>query len=325
MTRPRIALFAFGGTIAMTPDAGGGAVPSIDAADLLATNPEIGKIADIDPVGLARVGSANLTIPQIADLAGRIARAESQGADGVVATQGTDTLADVAFLLALFLRPRIPVILTGAMRHAGAVAPDGPGNLLAAVRAAATPELGEAGILVAMQDELHAARHVVKRHSCALHAFRSPGSGPAGRICEGRVRLDFRPRPLPFLPPSEGCRWPSVALVPACFDDGGMLLDRLPADLDGAVVEAFGGGHLAEASADKAAALARRMPVVLASRTGEGRVLESSYGYKGAERDLIGRGLIPAGDHEATKARLLLIALLAAGADRAAIRAALAD
>lgn len=325
MSRPRITLFALGGTIAMKPDAGGGAVPAIDAADLVAAVPEIASLADIEPLGLAGVGSANLTLSLIADLARRIESAAEAGADGVVVTQGTDTLADVAFLLGLFLPPSIPVIVTGAMRHAASASPDGPGNLLAAILAATTPQLAGAGVLVAMQDELHAARHVVKRHTCSTGAFRSPGHGPAGRICEGRVQLDFRPRPLSFLPPPEDCIWPRVGLVTASFGDGGFLLDHLPAELDGLVIEAFGGGHLCEAAADKAAALAARMPVVLASRAGEGRVLESSYGYIGAERDLIARGLLPAGDHEAMKARLLLIALLAQGADRATMRAALAD
>ena len=55
------------------------------------------------------------------------------------------------------------------------------------------------------------------------------------------------------------------------------------------------------------------MPVVFASRTRGGRVLNRTYGQPGAEIDLIRRGLIPTGDLDALKARLLLAFLIQAG------------
>ncbi|GIF72147.1 hypothetical protein Asi02nite_16650 [Asanoa siamensis] len=63
---------------------------------------------------------------------------------------------------------------------------------------------------------------------------------------------------------------------------------------------------------DVLTALAAAKPVVLASRIGAGPVLTHTYGYPGAEADLIARGLIPAGTLDPWKARVLL----AGGADR---------
>ena len=59
--------------------------------------------------------------------------------------------------------------------------------------------------------------------------------------------------------------------------------------------------------------IARKIPVILCSRTGSGDVLRSTYGFPGSERDLISRGIIPAGDLSGTKARILLKLLLENG------------
>jgi L-asparaginase len=84
----------------------------------------------------------------------------------------------------------------------------------------------------------------------------------------------------------------------------------------GLVVEGFGGGHVPESMVEPLAELLLTMPIVLASRTGAGVVLESTYGFAGSEIDLINRGLTSAGALDGAKARVALSLALASTDNR---------
>jgi L-asparaginase len=105
-------------------------------------------------------------------------------------------------------------------------------------------------------------------------------------------------------------------------DDGALLAatDRL----DGRVVAGFGAGHVPGWLVDDLAAIAARIPVVLASRTGAGTVLSATYGFPGSEATLTAAGLVPAWFLDPYKSRILLHVLLAAACDRPTIARAFA-
>ncbi|GGJ96016.1 L-asparaginase [Pilimelia anulata] len=322
--RPRtVLLLSLGGTIAMTPGGAGGVVPTLTAGDLAAAVPGLaGTGVDLRVHTFRGLPGASLGFADLTALAALVADRTAGGdVDGVVVTQGTDTIEETAYLLALLHAGPAPVVVTGAMRHPGLAGADGPANLLAAVRVAAAPAARGLGVLVVFGDEVHDARRVRKTHATGPGTFRSPDTGPLGHVVEGAVRLLARPAPGPTVPPAALRRAPRVGLYTATLDDDGALLAGAGA-LDGLVVAGFGAGHVPERLVGRLADLAGRIPVVLASRTGSGPVLADTYGFAGSERDLRGRGLVGAGFLDPYKARVLLWAVLAAGLDGAAVGAA---
>jgi L-asparaginase len=218
-----------------------------------------------------------------------------------------------------------PVVVTGAMRTAHMPGADGPANLSAAIRVAASPACRNLGALVVMNDEIHAARHVTKGHSSNPAAFRSE-RGPIGRVVEGRPEVIWQPRATVVrdFTLDEACtpRPARVFHIPAEIDDdGSLVMAAQEIGCDGIVISGMGGGHVAPAMVPALATAAAKLPVVLTSKCPAGGVLANTYGYAGAEIDLMARGLIRAGHLTPAKAHAALTFLLRHDQPIAAIRA----
>lgn len=322
----RVHVLTMGGTIASVADVpGSGAKPTLTADDLLAGVPGAAGAFDIRGASFRQFPSPELTFPDLFELAAEIRRYTGEGADGIVVTQGTDTLEETAFALDLLCEPGTPIVVTGAMRHPNLPGADGPANLLAAIRVAASRTTRDLGVTVVFNDEIHPARFVQKTHTSNPATFRSPLTGPVGWITEGRVRLAARPTVYPRLPVPAGAAAASVALAKLALGDDKGVIDRLAqAGYDGLVVEAYGGGHVPEGFVAPLTDLAARIPVILASRTGAGEMLRQTYGFPGGEMDLLGRELISAGALDGLKGRILLTLLLTRKATRQEIDKAFA-
>ncbi|MFF9068698.1 asparaginase [Streptomyces sp. NPDC014891] len=318
----RVTVFTLGGTIS----ARGGDAARMSGREVLAA---LGGDHDVVLNDFRRVPSSTLTHADLAALAAEIRTTVAAGS-GAVVVQGTDTLEETAFLLDLLCTTEQPIVVTGAMRRPDLPGADGPANLAAALAVAADPACRDLGVLVVLADEIHAARHARKTHTTSVATFASPGAGPLGHVVEGEPRVLFRPaapaaaHPLTLDPDVR------VALITLSQGDRGELLDAVDHRFQGLVVAAFGAGHAPAWLVEPLAALARRIPVVLASRTGAGPTLTDTYRGPGSEHDLLHHGLVPAGPLDPAKARILLHALLSDGAagpagyDRPRITAAFA-
>ncbi|WLQ35199.1 lyase family protein [Streptomyces castrisilvae] len=330
---PEIILCSLGGTVQCTAAPDGAAVPDRDAGLLLVAPGTVPEGVRVCELPLAAVPSAALDLPDIVGALRAVERLVDAGAAGAVLTMGTDMLEEAAFAADLLWRRAEPLVVTAAMRAPEKPGADGPANLRAALLVAAHPAARHTGCLVVLNDEVHAAWQVRKTHSSSPAAFRSAHSGPLGTVTEGRVRITARPMDRPRLSLPEDARFPRVALLRAALGDDGALLDALDGAVAagsppgtaagplgrgfaGAVIEAAGGGSVPPAWCEGLARATRRMPVVYASRTGDGPTFQTTYGGSGSERDLIAMGLRSAGLLDGLKTRVLLRLLLAAGAGR---------
>ncbi|MBX9711520.1 MAG: asparaginase [Xanthobacteraceae bacterium] len=304
----------------MTRQAEGGIVPTLTAADLVQSVPCLDKVAQIETISPLRKPGASLTLDDLIDLAQMLRERLAGDTDGAVVIQGTDTIEETAFVLDCLLDGSKPVVVTGAMRGPEAAGADGPANLLAAVIVAASGASRDRGTLVVLNDEIHAARFVQKSHTALPSAFRSPLGGTVGLVIEGAAAFHGRTTRGHHVAGPLAKTDAPVALIKMALGEDDRLLRALPSlGYVGAVVEGMGVGHVPACVVDAISALAKTMPVVLASRIDTGPVFSQTYAFPGSEIDLIGHGLISARSLSGLKARLLLILLLHAGRDRDAI------
>lgn len=305
-----VTLLATGGTISCTIDASGAAVPTLLADDLVSSFPAVPGVRVV-PVDVARFSSWNVTVPELLELSRRVQEA-LQDSDGVVVTQGTDTLEETAYLLHLTVDSTRPVVVTGAMRNASLPSHDGPRNLQAAVLTAASHSATGRGCLVVFDDQIHLGGRVSKRHSTSLSTFVSPETGPVGAVDGSSVTFFEPPAARPtYATATATARVPLVKMAVGL--DAALLEGVLAAGLEGLVLEGSGVGHVpATWMPAIRSAVDAGVPVVLASRTGAGPV-RAEYGGPGGGHDLASAGVILAGRRTGLMARIELICALGAG------------
>jgi L-asparaginase len=187
---PRIAVIGTGGTISSL---GASSVDVLDYPDfgqklsceaLLERFPEVRLVADPLPLTFRQVGSTEIGPKdwiELRALIHRMAR-DDLAVAGFVIPHGTATIEETAFFLNLTLATAQPVVLVGAQRPASALGTDAGMNLVSALRVAGSGAALGKGVLVVLNDEIHAARDVVKTSTYRLHTFRSVDFGALGHV-----------------------------------------------------------------------------------------------------------------------------------------------
>lgn len=326
MSKRKVAIIGTGGTIASqglhpldVQDYASSGRPILDAEALVAGVPDLARVADVFAVPFTSIPSTAIGWSDWRALVAKILELEAAHPDlaGVVITHGTATLEESAYLLSLTLPTDLPVVVTGAQRPFTGLSSDAQMNLVAAVRVAADPQARGLGVLVVLNDEIHAAREVTKTSTGRLQTFRSPDLGALGHVDADRNSFWRRPtRVLPLEARFDilGVEQPPRVdvLYSVAGGDGVAVHAFLAAGATGIVAAALAPGFLtpAERSA-MAEAIAHGCTVVLSSRAGSGRTFPTRrYGEE---------GFLNADNLNPQKARILLMLGLTRGKDQAAI------
>jgi L-asparaginase len=311
MQAPRIALITTGGTISAF-DSTRGAMLTRGGRELLAQLGPARRRFAATATDFARIPGCELTPERMAELSSFVARTLARrDIAGAVVTHGTDTIEESAYFCHLTVASPKPVVFTGSMRTGSELSWDGPRNLLDAMLIAGAREARGMGALLVMNEEIHSARFVTKSNGLTLGTFRSPAVGPLGRIYNGAPWFFLRPaHARRTLRPLVDTKVALVTALAGDLDSIGAALER--PGLRGLVIAGFGSGRVPLKWLDAIrTAVARGLPIVLASRTGAGAIGDQ-YGY-GSARYLLGLGLIAAHELPAHKARLKLMLALGNG------------
>ena len=280
--KPNIVILATGGTIAgaaatATQSAYTSGAVSIDT--MLAAIPGINSVAIIKGEQISNVGSQDMTLEIMLTLAKRINALLGQNdVDGIVVTHGTDTMEETAYFLNLVVKSKKPVVLVGSMRPSTALSADGPLNLFNAVGVAADPNSAGRGVLVVMNDWIHAAHSLTKTNTTAVQTFMSPLRGLVGVASYGKN--DYYNTPVwkntadSEFDVANVNQLPRVDILYAYADMAADLIDASVANgAKGIVIAGVGNGNMNKSSLEGAARAAKKgVVVVRSSRVATGSV-----------------------------------------------------
>lgn len=183
--RPQVRVIATGGTIANSPD-GRMAVDTV-----LEQIPGIAEIAEITVRDYVRIGSSEISLQNWIDIAGVIMEelAAYPETDGIVVTHGSNTSEETAYFLNLVLDTEVPVVVVAAQRQRTTLSEDGSRNLYDAVRVAAHVGARGHGVLLVVNEMIHAARDVTKTISYRPETWDSGDLGVLGLVDIDRIRF----------------------------------------------------------------------------------------------------------------------------------------
>ena len=305
----KILVLHTGGTISMQADQNG-------AVELSPINPMTQVTSALENIEVVSVDFLNLPSPHIQIdhmmMIYKKIREEASHFDGFVITHGTDTLEETAYFLDTMSIPQKPIVMTGAMRSSNELGSDGIYNYRTALRVAADEKSADKGVLVVMNDEIHAAKYVTKTHTTNVSTFQTPTHGPLGLVtkreilffksADKRVRFDLQA--------INGV----VPIIKSYADMDTILLDALvEAPISGLVIEALGAGNLPPASISAIKKLInKQLPIVLVSRCFNG-IAEPVYAYDGGGIQLEELGVLFVKELNSQKARIKLLIAVNAG------------
>jgi len=286
---PTVSILSFGGTISSKVDyRTGGVYADYTAKDFVEMCPELAKVANLNARKIEGLMSEDMNKDDWKLMAKEVAKELNKDVEGVVLTQGTDTLHFSSAALSFFLRDlNKPVVFTAAQRSIDRGSSDAFMNLICAVNAAAKSDMAE--VMTCMHGTssddyclLIRGTKVRKMHTSRRDAFRSINEMPLAKVFEnGKIEVlneDCKKRNENKVVVDDGFE-EKVALIQIYPGIDPEIIDfYLKKDYKGIVLAATALGHVPTLKPKYSLvpklkkAIEKKIPVVIASQTLYGRV-----------------------------------------------------
>ncbi|CRF46702.1 type II asparaginase [Helicobacter heilmannii] len=309
--KPLIYVLATGGTIAGNSNSHLSSAYKagvVGVSALLKAVPQLQELAILKGEQISNIGSQEMDNVTLLKLAKRTqALLDKPEVQGVVITHGTDTMEESAYFLDLVVHSKKPIVFVGAMRNASSLSADGPLNLYNAVAVAASKQAYNKGVLVVMDDAIHAAREVSKTNTTHTDTFKSLNTGSIGSVIYGQVRFYMQPlRKHTFSSVFNIANIKSLPRVDILYahenDNPEFVQAALARGTEGLVSAGVGNGNLFPSVLSALAEVAKKgVVVVRSSRVGSGEVTQPGEINDAKYHFLTSDNLNPA------KARILLM------------------
>jgi L-asparaginase len=308
--KPRVKVLATGGTIAGAQASQaeyGYKSGAFKVEDLINAVPQMKELAVISGEQIVNIGSQDMNDEVWLKLANRVNEVlAAPDTDGIVITHGTDTVEETGYFLDLVVKSDKPVVMVGSMRPATAISADGPMNLYNAMAVAADPRAKGRGVLVTLNDTIHAAREITKTNTSSLDTFISVNRGPAGLVNTGKItwfedpagrrgaKSEFAIKGVSALP--------RVDIIYAHANMSTDLIDAAVAKgAQGLVIAGVGDGNMTKQALEACAAVAKRGVVIVRSSR-----LPSGLTYRNNEVNDDQYGFVASLELNPPKSRVLL-------------------
>lgn len=301
--RKKIMILGTGGTLAGIGEVGksiGYRPGSINIDKLVKTMPWLTEVSDIETEQICNINSDDITADLWIKLANKInEKSKRNDIAGFVVTHGTDTMEETAYFLNLTVKTKKPVVLTGSMRPATAISPDGPMNIYGSVVVAKNKQSAGRGVMIVFSNQIYSARYVTKSNTNTITAMTGGIDGSIGAIIDNNLYFSKNVDKIHTVKSkfdvSKYKELKKVSIVYFNADADEQLLQYAIDISDGVVVAGAGMGEYSKKFSN--VIKESKKPVVISSRVGQGIITENS---------LLNSNSISANDLSPQKACILL-------------------
>ena len=298
---PLISIISTGGTIASSVDYRTGAVTSkFEVHEILSLIPGLIHMAQFRSIQLSNILSENMTASIWQEMARAVYQEIQAGAQGIIITHGTDTMAYSAAALSFMLKTTVPIVFVGSQRSADRPSSDNIMNMLCAAKAALEGPKEVTVVMHASTNDdkcaIHRGVRVRKMHSSCRDAFQSIGITPLGYVSYPDLEIKIsntnsREKTSKcelFVEMEERCGL--VYYYPGASPD---VLDAYQ-DYKGLIIAGTGLGHCSTSWVERLSKMsASGMIIVMITQCMNGKVCDRVYD---TGRDLLSAGVIEGGD-----------------------------